>query len=181
MRTFAIATLLPLAAAAVEEDSGSVRRLGRNRLQKIHKSAQKGEEQYDPYLGLPADKVRRGLQDTMSMSMPSMCTFCPDGLDDPDLTLPTDDGSTCGTAKAFADTLMETDAQCSVVQLAEAFCCPDVPSCSPIVDIAVGNPDFSTLVAALTAADLVDALSGDGPFTVFGKLYFVFCCLHRII
>lgn len=65
--------------------------------------------------------------------------------------------------------------------LAEAFCCPDVPSCSPIVDIAVGNPDFSTLVAALTAADLVDALSGDGPFTVFGKLYFVFCCLHRII
>ena len=36
-----------------------------------------------------------------------------------------------------------------------------------IVDIAVGNPDFSTLVAALQAADLVDALSGEGPFTVF--------------
>jgi uncharacterized surface protein with fasciclin (FAS1) repeats len=36
-----------------------------------------------------------------------------------------------------------------------------------IVEIAVGNPDFSTLVAALQAADLVDALSGDGPFTVF--------------
>ncbi len=35
-----------------------------------------------------------------------------------------------------------------------------------VVDIAVGNPDFSTLVAALTAADLVDALSGEGPFTV---------------
>ncbi len=36
-----------------------------------------------------------------------------------------------------------------------------------IVDIAVGNPDFSTLVTALKAADLVDTLSGDGPFTVF--------------
>ena len=40
--------------------------------------------------------------------------------------------------------------------------------CQGIVDIAVGNPDFSTLVAALTAADLVGALSGDGPLTVFG-------------
>jgi uncharacterized surface protein with fasciclin (FAS1) repeats len=36
-----------------------------------------------------------------------------------------------------------------------------------IVDVAVGNEDFSTLVAALTAADLVAALQGDGPFTVF--------------
>ena len=36
-----------------------------------------------------------------------------------------------------------------------------------IVEIAAGNPDFSTLVAALQAADLVDVLSGDGPFTVF--------------
>jgi uncharacterized surface protein with fasciclin (FAS1) repeats len=36
-----------------------------------------------------------------------------------------------------------------------------------IVEIAGGNADFSTLVAALTAAGLVDALSGDGPFTVF--------------
>jgi transforming growth factor-beta-induced protein len=36
-----------------------------------------------------------------------------------------------------------------------------------IVDIAVGNEDFSVLVAALTEADLVGALQGDGPFTVF--------------
>jgi uncharacterized surface protein with fasciclin (FAS1) repeats len=36
-----------------------------------------------------------------------------------------------------------------------------------IVEIAVGNDDFSTLVAALEAADLVDTLSGEGPFTVF--------------
>ena len=36
-----------------------------------------------------------------------------------------------------------------------------------IVEIAVGNDAFSTLVAAVTAADLVPTLSGDGPFTVF--------------
>lgn len=36
-----------------------------------------------------------------------------------------------------------------------------------IVEIAVGNEDFSTLVTALKAADLVSALQGDGPFTVF--------------
>lgn len=36
-----------------------------------------------------------------------------------------------------------------------------------IVDVAVSNDDFSTLVSALKAADLVGALQGDGPFTVF--------------
>jgi uncharacterized surface protein with fasciclin (FAS1) repeats len=38
---------------------------------------------------------------------------------------------------------------------------------STIVDVAVGNPDFSTLVAAVKAAGLVETLSGAGPFTVF--------------
>jgi len=36
-----------------------------------------------------------------------------------------------------------------------------------IVDVAVGNPDFSTLVTAIKAAGLVETLSGEGPFTVF--------------
>lgn len=36
-----------------------------------------------------------------------------------------------------------------------------------IVDIAVANGSFTTLVAALKAADLVGPLSGKGPFTVF--------------
>jgi len=36
-----------------------------------------------------------------------------------------------------------------------------------VVDIAIGSPDHTTLVAAVTAADLVGTLSGDGPFTVF--------------
>ncbi len=36
-----------------------------------------------------------------------------------------------------------------------------------IVDTAAANKDFSTLVAAVKAAGLVDALKGDGPLTVF--------------
>ncbi len=36
-----------------------------------------------------------------------------------------------------------------------------------IVDIAAGNEDFSTLVAAVKAAGLVETLKGEGPFTVF--------------
>ncbi|MCB1070720.1 MAG: fasciclin domain-containing protein [Kiritimatiellae bacterium] len=36
-----------------------------------------------------------------------------------------------------------------------------------IVDTAVAAGSFNTLVAAVQAADLVDVLKGDGPFTVF--------------
>jgi uncharacterized surface protein with fasciclin (FAS1) repeats len=36
-----------------------------------------------------------------------------------------------------------------------------------IVDTAIANDQFSTLVAAVKAAGLVDTLKGDGPFTVF--------------
>ena len=38
---------------------------------------------------------------------------------------------------------------------------------SSVVDIAVDDGRFTTLVAALGAADLVETLSGPGPFTVF--------------
>src|SRR5688572_5644711 len=36
-----------------------------------------------------------------------------------------------------------------------------------IVQTAVASPDYKTLVAALKAADYVNALSNAGPFTVF--------------
>merc|ERR1712060_344795 len=36
-----------------------------------------------------------------------------------------------------------------------------------IAELVVSNPNFSTLLAAVKAADLVDTLSGEGPFTVF--------------
>jgi uncharacterized surface protein with fasciclin (FAS1) repeats len=36
-----------------------------------------------------------------------------------------------------------------------------------IVEIALGNDNFTTLVAAVKAANLVEALQSPGPFTVF--------------
>tara|TARA_R110000868_G_scaffold189293_3_gene432183 strand:+ start:4661 stop:5215 length:555 start_codon:yes stop_codon:yes gene_type:complete len=43
----------------------------------------------------------------------------------------------------------------------------DKPVASNIVEVAAGNEAFSTLVAAVKAADLVATLSSAGPFTVF--------------
>ncbi len=54
---------------------------------------------------------------------------------------------------------------------------PTEETSNTIVDIAIGNPDFSTLVAALSAAGLVDALSGEGPFTVFAPTNEAFAAL----
>jgi len=39
-----------------------------------------------------------------------------------------------------------------------------------IVGVAVANENFTTLVAAVKAADLVETLNGKGPFTVFAPL-----------
>lgn len=46
-----------------------------------------------------------------------------------------------------------------------------------IVDIAVSNGSFNTLVAAVQAADLVDVLKSDGPFTVFAPTDEAFAAL----
>ena len=39
-----------------------------------------------------------------------------------------------------------------------------------IVGVAIGNENFSTLVVAVKAANLVETLSGNGPFTVFAPV-----------
>ena len=46
-----------------------------------------------------------------------------------------------------------------------------------IVDIAVGDDRFSTLVAAVTAAGLADTLAGPGPFTVYAPVNDAFAAL----
>lgn len=48
-----------------------------------------------------------------------------------------------------------------------AACAPMMDNEPDIVDIAASNGNFNTLVAAVTAAGLVDTLKGEGPFTVF--------------
>ena len=46
-----------------------------------------------------------------------------------------------------------------------------------IVQVAAGNEDFSTLVAALQAAGLEDVLAGEGPYTVFAPTNEAFAAL----
>ena len=46
-----------------------------------------------------------------------------------------------------------------------------------IVDTAVGAGSFTTLVAAVTAAGLVETLKGEGPFTVFAPTDAAFAAL----
>ncbi|MEM8630485.1 MAG: fasciclin domain-containing protein [Pseudomonadota bacterium] len=57
-----------------------------------------------------------------------------------------------------------------------AACDTDAPS-NDIVDIAASNDDFTTLVAAVQAAGLVETLKGPGPFTVFAPTNEAFAAL----
>lgn len=46
-----------------------------------------------------------------------------------------------------------------------------------IVGVAAGNENFTTLVTAVKAADLVETLSSEGPFTVFAPVNDAFAAL----
>jgi transforming growth factor-beta-induced protein len=65
--------------------------------------------------------------------------------------------------------IMKSRVICAVVGLAVIVAGPTmaVRAADDIVDTAVSNGSFKTLVAAVQAAGLVDALKGAGPFTVF--------------
>ncbi len=67
--------------------------------------------------------------------------------------------SACGEKKEKATT--EEVVETETVEMEEPM------QMETIVGVASGNENFSTLVAAVTAADLVGTLSSDGPFTVF--------------
>ncbi|MFM9908122.1 MAG: fasciclin domain-containing protein [Chitinophagaceae bacterium] len=54
---------------------------------------------------------------------------------------------------------------------------PKVEAPKDVIDVAVGSPDHTTLVAAITAAGLVETLKGTGPFTVFAPTNAAFSAL----
>ena len=62
----------------------------------------------------------------------------------------------CGADSSTADTTVPASDTTEMSQMP-----------GTIVEVAQDNADFSTLVAAITAADLGEALSGEGPLTVF--------------
>lgn len=58
-----------------------------------------------------------------------------------------------------------------------AFAAPAHAADKDIVDTAVGAGTFTTLVAAVEAAGLVETLKGEGPFTVFAPTDEAFAAL----
>ena len=67
-----------------------------------------------------------------------------------------------GLAACSSDSDSKADKPSTTTEAMQAEKCDNT-----IVDVAVGNADFSTLVKAVQAAGLVDTLNGEGPFTVF--------------
>lgn len=77
--------------------------------------------------------------------------------------------SACSTAADEATPAEPTE---SIEATEEAVTAPGT-----IVDVAVAADGFTTLVAAVTAAELVETLSGMGPFTVFAPTDEAFAAL----
>jgi uncharacterized surface protein with fasciclin (FAS1) repeats len=76
--------------------------------------------------------------------------------------------SACSTAAE--ETSAEPTAAAEVTE--EAAATPGT-----VVDVAIATEGFATLVAAVTAADLAETLSGMGPFTVFAPTDDAFAAL----
>jgi len=82
-------------------------------------------------------------------------------------------GSTMGTCIGFQTFTVEGtyDYDCAIGNHAEQGMVASVtviaPPSNTVVDIIVNSEDHTLLEAAVGAAGLVDALNGDGPFTVF--------------
>ena len=83
------------------------------------------------------------------------------------------DGSTMGTCIGFQTFTVEGtyDYDCAIGNHAEQGMVASVtviaPPSNTVVDIIVNSEDHTLLEAAVGAAGLVDALNGEGPFTVF--------------
>lgn len=79
-----------------------------------------------------------------------------------------DDGDDTAAEGDTTETTVASDDQTDDT-MADDEMADEAPEASDetIVEIAAGNPDFSTLVELVTTAGLAETLSGTGPFTVF--------------
>ena len=108
-------------------------------------------------------KLRNALIGLSAMSLFAALPACDDG-DDSSGT-----GGTGGTTVGTGGTSAATGGMSAATG--------GMAAAKNIVEIAAGNPDFSSLVAAVTKADLAATLSGPGPFTVFAPTNAAFTAL----
>lgn len=73
----------------------------------------------------------------------------------------------CNNAEEQSSTTSATTAAADNSSQAGQSAVQDDMSAKNVVQVAIGSKDHTTLVAALKAGDLVNALSNAGPFTVF--------------
>jgi len=86
------------------------------------------------------------------------------------LLVNTDDGVTLNNSTKV--TSADVQADNGVVHVIDKVLLPPT-----VVDIATANSNFSSLVAAVSRAQLVETLQGDGPFTVFAPTNAAFTAL----
>jgi uncharacterized surface protein with fasciclin (FAS1) repeats len=76
-------------------------------------------------------------------------------------------------------TLLASSLAFALLTVAPSALADEGTSKMTVVEIAAGNDSFSTLVAAVKAADLAETLSGDGPFTIFAPTNEAFAKLPK--
>ena len=79
-------------------------------------------------------------------------------------------------AAASAGGAYDAIANPDIIEVGQTLCIPEVAG-QTIVEIAVNDGRFTTLVTALQAANLVETLSSEGPFTVFAPTDDAFAAL----
>ncbi len=86
-------------------------------------------------------------------------------------------GSGYGNAGGYHCNWSKSPSQASTLAPAQPGLLQYTAAKPDIVDTAVSNGSFNTLVAAVQAAGLVDTLKGPGPFTVFAPTDAAFAAL----
>ena len=67
----------------------------------------------------------------------SPCSFCPNGIPDPDKVITTSDegnAATCEVTNLYASTLQSDTIECNELQLIEIVCCSEVSDSTPTLD-----------------------------------------------
>lgn len=83
----------------------------------------------------------------------------------------------CSSSSTTATSSTPVTASSSMAASTPAASSSKPAAAGTIVEVAAANPNFSTLVAAIKAAGLVDTLNGAGPFTVFAPTNQAFAAL----